>query len=82
MNIVEALKLSNKVKINGPRGSFFIDSSIGDYIHIPMEYLSLIGWEPVLPKLKTVKKKFYQILVSVEANKYFILDKVFETLDH
>lgn len=38
-------------------------------------------WEPILPDKKTVKKKLYQILVSIPGpnKRYFISDNVFET---
>lgn len=80
MNIAEASKISKEIKVKGPEGDFYLDLSTGDYCHIPIAYLSLNNWEPVLPEKKTVKKKLYQAIIHNEINNiYSIPVTVFET---
>lgn len=83
MNIVEALKLSNKVRraawIVG--SSMTVEKGIASY-DFSLESLLSDDWEPILPKKKTIKKKFYQAVFSLKDNdiyKYFILENIFES---
>lgn len=81
MNIVEALKLSNKVRraawILG--SSMTVEKGIASY-DFSLESLLSDDWEPVLPEKKTVKKKLYQALFyNKNIEKYFIPDSLFES---
>lgn len=83
MNIGEAFKISKEIKIKGPEGDFYLDLSTGDYYQIPIAYLSLTNWEPVLPEKKTVKKKFYQVVFyEPGSRRYFISESLFEAPHH
>lgn len=80
MNIVEALKLSNKIKGTfgaNTRTVYFCDHiSAPFFTHVE---ITSNNWEPVFEK-KTVTKKFYQaVLWSTQTHHYYISNLIFET---
>lgn len=81
MNIVEALKLSNKIKCTFDSKERIV--SFYDYFSTPVfSYTEITSdnWEPVLPEKKTVKKKFYQAVFYAQITKrFFISENIFES---
>lgn len=84
MNIVEALKFSNSVINQKLRRSIDITNNKDTrHINLTTEEIFSNDWTPIVEiheKIK-VKKKFYQILISNNDVKYFLLERVFETLE-
>lgn len=82
MNIVEALKLSNKVRRESWNSFIHFDNiDTRGLLSVNKEDLIAYDWEPIIEK-KTVTKKFYQAVLCLPGEKesnYYIVERLFES---